>query len=267
MIREPITKSGIDLPLTRRVRRINRTDQCITWEEKNIKAGNRLIYKFSVIFEGQAPEPLKPCYECLFEPLIEISSKKDIFANFELVPSDITRINIIPIVPTQIGGKEGYGDPALIIKNEFGSVFLGTVRQVSFRAETLGYFLSAMHQSDPDKFSDRLATATKKVADTWISDMHRTGIRSDVTPERWGYYDSWAGLGKINCHKINPDEYFIDIKDPFTQDWSLSEEIQKLFWCGYIKGIIEGTTMTKVLDVNVEGSTSRWQAKVRLTTR
>ena len=171
VIREPITTSGVDLPLTRKVRNISRTDQYILWEEKNIKAGKRLTYKISVLFEGQAPEPLKPCYEQLFEPSIEIGSKVGFFTVLELVPSDVTKINVIPIVPTQPGGKKSYGDPALSIKNEFGSVYLGDVRQVSFRAETIGYFLSAMHQSDPAGFSDRLASATKKEADTWISDM------------------------------------------------------------------------------------------------
>ena len=153
------------------------------------------------------------------------------------------------------------------IKNEFGTVFLGSVKQVSFRAETLGYFLSAMHQSDPNNFADRLATATKKVADTWTSDIRRIGNMADVSPDKWAYYDSWAGLGKINCHKVNPDEYLIDIKDPFTQNWSLPEEIQKLFWHGYIKSIIEGTTMTNVLDIEIKGSTSRWQTNVKVSTQ
>ena len=37
VIREPITKSGVDLPLTRKVRKITRLEQSISWEEKNIK--------------------------------------------------------------------------------------------------------------------------------------------------------------------------------------------------------------------------------------
>lgn len=264
VLREPVTRSGIDLPLKQSSRKIIQANHFIEWQDRNIKKDQTITYTIIIQFEEQAPEPIKSCYEQMFEPLIEISSQRNFFGSVEIIPAEVMKINTLPVFPTRLGNNNTNCDSYHGIRNEFGAVFLGKIRQVSFRAETLGYFLNAMYNADPDQFSKRLAEATNKVTDSWISDMKRIGLASDISPERWAHYDSWAGLGKIYCYKSDPDKYSIDITDPFTQDWSLPEEIQELFWHGYIKGIIESTTMRTVSKITIKGSTNGWNAIISI---
>ena len=159
---------------------------------------------------------------------------------------------------------DSHGKPLWNVKNDFGSVYFGDIRQVLFRAESIGFLIQQLREAQPYRFGERLRRATKKIADSWLLDIHRTNAFDTITPEQWAYYDSWAGFGRISCLRKEPDAYMVEIQDPFTQSWNQPEEIHKMFWEGYVSGIIEGIIGVPIVTSSVEGNMNDWVIKIKL---
>lgn len=256
------------IPITRKISSFKREQQFILLTENSLKKKNLYEYKIAVNFRNDVPEGSVPSENSEFNLFIKIDviMGRTIFGRRETIPADALKVATHCLVPIKRKNVSESGSPLLKIINNYGQVSIGKIRQIVYRAESLGYFMQEFYSICPrDEFIKKIKTATQKITETWHAEIMRTESITQVTLPFLAQYDSWAGLGKIVFERSGADHFIVKIKKPFTERWAVEESIQAAFWEGYIRGSVEAITGVEVNNTVIDGSSSEWIVNVTLT--